>query len=59
MRNKELFQQKVTRLESMMNNIHRAINVNDREAAQRNVEMSKEMLSDLQTMLNREETTFN
>jgi len=59
MRNKELFQQKVTRLESMMNNIHRAINVNDRDAAQRNVEMSKEMLSDLQTMLNREETTFN
>jgi uncharacterized protein YutE (UPF0331/DUF86 family) len=59
MKNKELFQQKVTRLESMMNNIHRAINVNDREAAQRNVEMSKEMLSDLQTMLNREETTFN
>jgi hypothetical protein len=59
MRNKELFQQKVTRLESMMNNIHRAINVNDRDAAQRNVEMSKEMLSDLQTMLNREQTTFN
>jgi len=59
MRNRELFQQKVTRLESMMNNIHRAINVNDRDAAQRNVEMSKEMLSDLQTMLNREETTFN
>ena len=59
MKNKELFQQKVTRLESMMNNIHRAINVNDREAAQRNVEISKEVLSDLQTMLNREETTFN
>jgi len=59
MRNKELFQQKVTRLESMMNSIHRAINVNDRDAAQRNVEMSKEMLSDLQTMLNREQTTFN
>lgn len=59
MRNKELFQQKVTRLESMMNSIHRAINVNDRDAAQRSVEMSKEMLSDLQTMLNREQTTFN
>ena len=59
MKNKELFQTKVTRLESMMNNIHRAINVNDRDAAQRNVEMSKEMLSDLQTMLNREQTTFN
>ena len=59
MRNKELFQQKVTRLESMMNNIHRAINVNDRDTAQRNVEVSKELLSDLQTMLNREETTFN
>ena len=59
MRNKELFQQKVTRLESMMNNIHRAINVNDRDAAQRNVELGKEMLSDLQTMLNREETTYS
>jgi hypothetical protein len=58
MRNKELFQQKVTRLESMMNNIHRAINVNDRNAAQRNVELSKEVLSDLQTMVNREETTY-
>ena len=59
MRNKELFQQKVTRLESMMNNIHRAINVNDRETAIRNLEQSKDMLSDLQTMLNREETTYN
>jgi hypothetical protein len=59
MKNKELFQQKVTRLESMMNNIHRAINVNDRDTAQRNVEVSKEVLSDLQTMLNREITTFN
>ena len=59
MRNKELFQQKVTRLESMMNTIHRAVNVNDRDAAQRNVELCKEMLSDLQTMLNREETTYN
>ena len=59
MKNKELFQQKVTRLESMMNNIHRAINVNDRDTAQRNVELSKEVLSDLQTMLNRETTTFN
>ena len=58
MKNKELFQQKVTRLESMMNNIHRAINVNDRDTAQRNVELSKEVLSDLQTMLNRETTTF-
>ena len=59
MRNKELFQQKVTRLESMMNTIHRAVNVNDRDAAQRNVELCKEMLSDLQTMLNREETTYS
>ena len=59
MRNKELFQQKVTRLDSMMNTIHRAINVNDRDAAQRKVEVGKEMLSDLQTMLNREETTYN
>jgi hypothetical protein len=58
MRNKELFQEKITRLESMMNNIHRAINVNDRNAAQRNVELSKEVLSDLQTMVNREETTY-
>ena len=59
MRNKELFQEKVTRLESMMNNIHRAINVNDRDAAYRNLEASKEMLSSLQTMINREETTYS
>ena len=59
MKNKELFQQKVTRLESMMNSIHRAVNVNDRSEAQRNVEASKELLSDLQTMLNRETTTFS
>jgi len=59
MRNKQLFQDKVTRLESMMNNIQRAVNVNDREAAMRNLELSKQVLGDLQTMLNREQEYYN
>ena len=54
MRNKQIFQDKITRLESIMNNIQRAVNTNDREALARNIENSKELLGDLQTMLNRE-----
>jgi uncharacterized protein YutE (UPF0331/DUF86 family) len=59
MRNKQLFQEKITRLESMMNNIQRAVNVNDREAAIRNLELSKQTLSDMQTMINREQEYYN
>ena len=58
MRNKQLFQEKITRLESMMNNIQRAVNVNDREAAIRNLELSKQTLSDMQTMINREQEYY-
>jgi hypothetical protein len=58
MRNKELFQNKVTRLESMMNNIGRAVSLNDRQQAFDDIERAKVMLGDLQTMLNRESTTF-
>lgn len=54
MRNKELFQNKVTRLESMMNNIGRAVSLNDRQQAFDQIEAAKRFLSDLQTMLNRE-----
>jgi len=59
MRNKEIFQNKVTRLESMMNNIGRAVSLNDRQQAFDDIERAKAMLSDLQTMLNRESTTFS
>ena len=59
MKNKELFQNKVTRLESMLNNIGRAVSLNDRQQAFDDIERAKAMLSDLQTMLNRESTTFN
>jgi len=58
MRNKEIFQNKVTRLESMMNNIGRAVSLNDRQQAFDDIERAKAMLGDLQTMLNREETTY-
>jgi hypothetical protein len=43
----------------MMNNIQRAVNVNDREAAIRNLELSKQTLSDMQTMINREQEYYN
>jgi len=59
MRNKELFQNKVTRLESMMNNIGRAVSLNDRQQAFEEIERAKAMLEGLQTMLNRESTTFS
>lgn len=59
MKNKELFQQKVTRIESMMNSIGRSVATNERNQAFDQIEKVKSMLGDLQTMLNREETTFN
>jgi hypothetical protein len=58
MRNKEIYQQKVTRLESLMNAIKRAVNTNDRQEASNALDVSKELLSDLQTMINREQTTY-
>jgi len=54
MRNKEIFQNKVTRLESIMNNIDRAVSLNDRQQVFDQLERAKTMLGDLQTMLNRE-----
>lgn len=54
MRNKEIYQNKVTRLESMLNNIDRAVSLNDRNQAFELLKRSKELLSDLQTMINRE-----
>lgn len=59
MRNKEIFQNKVTRLDSMLNNIKSAVSLNDRQQAFDQLERAKETLEDLQTMLNRESTTYN
>lgn len=59
MKNKEIFQAKVTRLESMMNSIGRAVSLNEREQAFDEIEKVKATLNDLQTMLNREITTFS
>jgi len=58
MRNKEVFQNKVTRLESMLNKIGRAVSLNDRQQAYDEIEKAKAMLSDLQTMINREQETY-
>lgn len=54
MRNKEIYQNKVTRLESIMNNIDRAVSLNDRHQVFGQLENAKALLSDLQTMINRE-----
>ena len=59
MRNKNIFQEKITRLESSLNTIGRAVSLNDREQAYEHIERSKSILSDMQSMLNREEEYYN
>ena len=59
MRNKQVYQEKITRLESTLNTIGRAVSLNDREQAFQNIEKSKEILSDMQAMVNREEEYYN
>ena len=59
MRNKNIFQEKITRLESALNTINRAVSLNDREQAFGSLERAKEILSDMQSMLNREEEYYN
>ena len=58
MRNKNIFQEKITRLESMLNGINRSISLNNREQAFDSLGKAKEVLSDMQSMLNREEEYF-
>ena len=54
MKNKEVFQNKISRLESINTATKRAISLNDRAQAFELIEKAEEALSDLQTMLNRE-----
>ena len=58
MRNKQVYQEKITRLESTLNSIGRAVSLNDREQAFQNIEKAKEVLSDMQAMVNREEEYY-
>lgn len=58
MKNKNIFQEKITRLESMLNGINRSISLNNREQAFDSLSKAKEVLSDMQSMLNREEEYF-
>lgn len=58
MRNKNIFQEKITRLESTLNAIGRAVALNEREQAFDNVEKGKQLLSDMQSMVNREEEYY-
>ena len=55
MKNKNIFQEKITRMESMMNIIGRAVSTNEREKAYEVIEQVKSTLGDMQTMLNRED----
>lgn len=59
MRNKNLFQEKITRLESTLNVIGRGVSSNDRQQSMDAIERAKALLSDMQTMLNREEEYYN
>ena len=59
MRNKNIYQEKITRLESTLNTIGRAVSLNDREQAYEFIEKGKELLSDMQAMVNREEEYYN
>ena len=59
MRNKNIYQEKITRLESTLNTIGRAVSLNDREQAYEFIEKGKELLSDMQAMINREEEYYN
>lgn len=58
MRNKNIFQEKITRLESVMNTIGRSVALNDREQAYEFIEKGKAILSDMQAMVNREEEYY-
>ena len=59
MKNKSLFQEKITRLESTLNVIDRSIAMNNRDEAFKHIERAKELLSDMQSMVNREEEYYN
>ena len=54
MKNKNILQEKITRVESMMNVIGRAVSTNEREKAYEVIDQVKAVLSDMQTMVNRE-----
>ena len=59
MKNKNLFQEKITRLESILNTIGRSVSTNEREQAYEYIERGKALLSDMQSMINREEDYYN
>lgn len=58
MRNKNIYQEKITRLESTLNAIGRSVSLNDRDQAYENIEKGKSILSDMQAMVNREEEYY-
>lgn len=54
MRNKELVEKKLARIERYLKNISFNINRNERKEAQNTIKESLEKLSDIQTLLNTE-----
>ena len=59
MKNKNIYQEKISRLESTLNTIGRAVALNEREQAYELIEKGKAILSDMQAMVNREEEYYN
>ena len=58
MKNKQVYQNKITRLESLLNVIARGVSTNDQRQALENINLAKEVLSDMQSMVNREEEYY-
>lgn len=55
MRNKALTSDKLDRIESEVSKLNYTIGVNDRESSYKHLDRIKSLISDINTMLNREE----
>lgn len=58
MKNKNLYQEKVNRLESQVKKIEYSVATLNRDQAYIELDKARELLKDLQTMINREEEYF-
>ena len=58
MKNKNLYQEKINRLESQIKKIEYSVATLNRDQAYQDLDKAREILRDMQTMLNREEEYF-
>ena len=58
MKNKNLYQEKINRLESQIKKIEHSVATFNRDQAYVELDKAREILRDMQTMINREEEYF-